>query len=146
MDKRNASPSLALGIDIGGSHITAGMVDPAQKKVIETSVVRQLVNRHSPAAEILGVWAATINDRLLKFQQQGTSVGVAMPGPSIQMGFVLYVNGEITNARLNVLPFKHGMAEEYLSARWFIQTYQQYTGIQVNGVKELADRYYEDAN
>jgi glucokinase len=60
------------------------------------------------------------------------------------LGSCLYVEGEITNAGLNVLPFKHGMAEEYLSTRWFIKTYQQRTGKQVSGVKELADRYNED--
>jgi glucokinase len=36
------------------------------------------------------------------------------------------------------------MAEEYLSTRWFIKAYEQQTGKQVSGVKELADRYYED--
>jgi glucokinase len=213
MDKRNESAPLALGIDIGGSHITGGMVDLAQKKVIEGSVVRQLVNRHAPAEEILNVWAGTINDRLLNFQQPVTRVGFAMPGPfdypngiclikgfdkyealyglnirqelaartgvppeqivfrndadafldgelyggagegfsralgltlGTGLGSCLYVEGEITNAGLNVLPFKHGMAEEYLSTRWFIKAYQQQTGKQVNGVKELADRYNED--
>jgi glucokinase len=213
MDKRNESTPLALGIDIGGSHITAGMVDLAQKKVVEGSVVRQLVNRHASAEEILNVWAGTINDRLLNFQQPVTRVGFAMPGPfdypngiclikgfdkyealyglnirqelaartgvppeqivfrndadafldgelyggagegfsralgltlGTGLGSCLYVEGEITNAGLNVLPFKHGMAEEYLSTRWFIKAYEQQTGKQVSGVKELADRYYED--
>ncbi|HEY8896657.1 MAG TPA: ROK family protein, partial [Niastella sp.] len=213
MDKRNELIPLALGIDIGGSHITAGMVDLVQKKVVEGSVVRQLVNRHAPAEEILGIWAGTINDRLLNFQQPVTGVGFAMPGPfdyangiclikgfdkyealyglnirqelaartgvpaeqiifrndadafvdgevyggagegfsralgltlGTGLGSCLYVEGEITNAGLNVLPFNHGMAEEYLSTRWFIKTYQQQTGKQVSGVKELADRYHED--
>lgn len=213
MDKRNEPTSLALGIDIGGSHITAGIVDLAQKKIVDGSVVRQLVNRHAPAEEILGIWAATIKDRLLNFQQPVTRVGFAMPGPfdyangiclikgfdkyealygmnirqelaartGIQaeqivfrndadafldgemyggagqgftralgltlgtgLGSCLYVEGEITNAGLNVLPFKHGMAEEYLSTRWFINEYQQRTGKQVSGVKELADGYNED--
>src|ERR1044072_9863434 len=81
MDKRNESAQLALGIDIGGSHITAGMVDLVQKKIVEGSVVRHLVNRHASAEEILGIWAGTINDRLLSFQQPVTRVGFAMPGP-----------------------------------------------------------------
>lgn len=213
MDKRNESVQLALGIDIGGSHITAGMVDLVQKKIVEGSVVRRLVNRHAPAEEILNVWAGTINDQLLNFQQPVTRVGFAMPGPfdypngiclikgfdkyealyglnirqelavrtgvpaelivfrndadafidgelyggagegftralgvtlGTGLGSCLYVEGEITNAGLNVLPFKYGMAEEYLSTRWFIKTYQQQTGKQVSGVKELADRYHED--
>src|SRR5688500_8818861 len=81
MDKRNASASLALGIDIGGSHITAGVVDLAQKKVIEGSVVRQLVNRHAPANEILGIWADTISGRLQQAPHEITTIGFAMPGP-----------------------------------------------------------------
>ena len=213
MDKRNESAQLALGIDIGGSHITAGMVDLVQKKIVEGSIVRHLVNRHAPAEEILNVWAGTIKDQLLNFQQPVTRVGFAMPGPfdypngiclikgfdkyealyglnirqelaartgvpaaqivfrndadafidgelyggagqgftralgltlGTGLGSCLYVEGEITNAGLNVLPFKYGMAEEYLSTRWFIKTYQQQTGKQVSGVKELADRYHED--
>lgn len=215
MDKRNASATLALGIDIGGSHITAGVVDLAQKKLMEGSGVRQLVNRHAPAAEILGVWADTINNRLQYANGQIATIGFAMPGPfdypngiSLIKGFdkyealygmnirqelaartgiapehivfrndadafldgemfggagqgfsralgltlgtglgsCLYVDGEITNAGLNVLPFKDGIAEEYLSTRWFIKAYQQHSGKQVSGVKELADRYYEDVN
>jgi glucokinase len=213
MDKRNAPASLALGIDIGGSHITAGVVDVAQKKVIETSVVRQLVNRHAPAAEILGIWADTINGRLQHCQHQATTIGFAMPGPfdytngiclikgfdkyealygmnirnelsartgvpaerirfrndadaflegelyggagqgyskalgltlGTGLGSCLYVDGEITNAGLNVLPFKDGMAEEYLSTRWFINAFQQHAGKAVSGVKELADLYYDN--
>jgi glucokinase len=213
MDKRNDPTSLALGIDIGGSHITAAIVDLAQKKIVDSSVVRQLVNRHAPAEEILGIWTATINDRLLNFQQPVTRIGFAMPGPfdyvngiclikgfdkyealygmnirqelaartgipaeqilfrndadafldgemyggagqgftralgltlGTGLGSCLYVEGEITNAGLNVLPFKDGMAEEYLSTRWFINEYQQRTGKQVSGVKELAERYNED--
>lgn len=213
MDKRNEPAQLALGIDIGGSHITAGMVDLVQKKIVEGSIVRHLVNRHAPAEEILNVWAGTIKDQLLNFQQPVTRVGFAMPGPfdypngiclikgfdkyealyglnirqelaartgvpaeqivfrndadafidgelyggagegftralgltlGTGLGSCLYVEGEITNAGLNVLPFKYGMAEEYLSTRWFIKTYQQQTGKQVSGVKELADRYHED--
>lgn len=215
MDKRNASASLALGIDIGGSHITAGVVDLAQRKMIEASVVRQLVNRHAPAAEILGVWADTINGCLQQMPQEVIAIGFAMPGPfdyvngiclikgfdkyealygmnirqelaartgiaaerivfrndadafldgemfggagqgftralgltlGTGLGSCLYHEGEITNAGLNVLPFKHEIAEEYLSTRWFIQAYEKYAGKKVSGVKELAGLYYDDVN
>ena len=213
MDKRNAPALLALGIDIGGSHITAGVVDVAEKMVIETSVVRQLVDRHAPAGDILGIWADTINGRLQHGQQQTTTIGFAMPGPfdytngvclikgfdkyealygmnirnelsartgvpaehisfrndadaflegelyggagqgytkalgitlGTGLGSCLYVDGEITNAGLNVLPFKGGMAEEYLSTRWFINAFQKQAGRLVSGVKELADMYSDN--
>jgi len=213
MDNRNAPVSLALGIDIGGSHITAGIVDLVQKKIMEGSVVRQLVNRHAPAEEILGIWADTINGRLRHCEHQAANIGFAMPGPfdytngiclikgfdkyeslygmnirnelsartgvpaehfsfrndadaflegelfggagqgcsralgltlGTGLGSCLYVHGEITNAGLNVLPFKDGMAEEYLSTRWFVKAFQQHSGKQVNGVKELVEMYYDN--
>src|SRR5688572_4821917 len=190
MDKRKKPEALALGIDIGGSHITAGIVDLAQKKVMEGSEVRQLVNRHAAADEILGIWADTINGRLAWCKHEAATIGFAMPGPfdytngiclikgfdkyealygmniknelSVRtgvpaeqisfrndadaflegevfggagqgyrkalgltlgtgLGSCLYVDGEITNAGLNVLPFKHEIAEEYLSTRWFVK-------------------------
>ncbi|OQP66347.1 hypothetical protein A3860_12660 [Niastella vici] len=209
MDKRNA----CLGIDIGGSHITAGHIDLIQKKVIEGSVVRRMVDRHAPATEILAVWADTINDRLHQHQLHTATVGFAMPGPfdypngvclikgfdkyealyemnireelaartgvppakiffrndadaflegelfagaaqgynralgitlGTGLGSCVCKEGEISDAGLNVLPFKNGMAEEYLSTRWFIKAYQQYAGKAISGVKELTDRYNED--
>jgi glucokinase len=60
------------------------------------------------------------------------------------LGSCLYVDGEITNAGLNVLPFKRGTAEEYLSTRWFVQAFQKHAGKQINGVKELAEMYYDN--
>jgi glucokinase len=210
MDKRNAPASLALGIDIGGSHITAGIVDLVQKSVVEGSVVRKAVDRHAPAETILGSWAETIIDRLQQYPLAAPAIGFAMPGPfdyangiclikgfdkyealygmnirfelaartgvpadqivfrndadaflegEVQggaaqgssrvlaltlgtgLGSCVYVEGEITNAQLNVLPFKFGIAEAFLSTRWFVQSWQQQTGQLVNGVKELADIY-----
>lgn len=209
MDNRKA----CLGVDIGGSHITAGEIDLVQKKVVEGSVVRQMVDRHAPAAEILEVWASTINDRLHQYPLHTATIGFAMPGPfdyrngvclikgfdkyealyemnireelaartgvpsaniffrndadaflegelfagagqgynralgitlGTGLGSCICREGEISDAGLNVLPFKNGMAEEYLSTRWFIKAYQQYTGKTISGVKELTDRYNED--
>jgi len=209
MDNRE----VCLGIDIGGSHITAGEIDLKHKKVIESSVVRRMVDRHAAAAEILGIWADTINSRLQQGQHQTATIGFAMPGPfdypngiclikgfdkyealygmnirnelaartgvpakniffrndadaflegelfagagqgyaralgitlGTGLGSCFYREGEISDAGLNVLPFKNGMAEEYLSTRWFVKTYHQYTGKAISGVKELSGRYNDD--
>ncbi len=48
-------------------------------------------------------------------------------------------NGELYN-----IPFKEGMAEDYISARWFLQTYQHKTGKKLYGVKELYERAEKD--
>lgn len=43
------------------------------------------------------------------------------------------------------LPFKDGIADDYISTRWFIQEYQKLTGETVAGVKELIERTGSDA-
>lgn len=42
------------------------------------------------------------------------------------------------------LPYKEGIADDYFSTRGFIRSYQNLTGIEVNGVKELAKNYESD--
>ena len=37
------------------------------------------------------------------------------------------------------VPFKNSVADDYFSTRWFLKEYQQKTGMQVDGVKQLAD-------
>jgi len=49
-------------------------------------------------------------------------------------------NGELYN-----VPFKEGMAEDYVSARWLLQTYRQQTGEALYGVKELYEKAEKDA-
>jgi glucokinase len=54
------------------------------------------------------------------------------------LGSAVYGNGVATNADWWRMPFKDGMAEDYLSARWFLQRFETYTGTKLSGVKELA--------
>lgn len=48
-------------------------------------------------------------------------------------------NGELYN-----IPFKEGAAEDYISTRWFLQTYWEQTGEKLPGVKELYERAEKD--
>lgn len=50
------------------------------------------------------------------------------------LGSAIYENGAARSADLWKMPFKEGMAEEYLSTRWFLS---RHAGI--SGVRELAD-------
>lgn len=70
--------NLTLGIDIGGSHITAGLVDMDQRTVLMESIIRNKVNSHGTADEILTAWADTIKEVRIK---GFTDIGLAMPGP-----------------------------------------------------------------
>lgn len=214
MRERKKDYPKVLGIDIGGSHITAGLVDLNEKGIVENSMVRKRVNRHAAAEQILDIWAGTINELEQKFPQAFSQVGFAMPGPfnyeeaiclikgfdkyeslygmnigtelasrtglapeaflfrndadaflegemvcgagqgftkalgltlGTGLGSCLYNHGEISDAGLNVLPYKDGKAEDYISSRWFEQAYVGRTGKIINGVKMLADNFHEDA-
>lgn len=43
------------------------------------------------------------------------------------------------------LPYGEGIADDYFSTRGFINSYQNLTGVEVNGVKELANNYKTDS-
>lgn len=72
---------LTIGVDIGGSHITAGIVDMRRKIVHSHSVCRNEVNRNGSADEILNVWAETIRQAIGLVENSFAGIGFAMPGP-----------------------------------------------------------------
>lgn len=199
---------VALGIDIGGSHITAAMVDLESRSIIAGSTSRKAVDASLNAEEILNTWCTLI--KAVRGQENGTEayIGIAMPGPfdydggislikdqpKFQNLYQVNIKNELAS-RLNVEPanirfindaasflqgevfggaardqqkvigltlgtglgasictdglavdaalwdseFKDGIAEDYLSTRWFVRRYEVLTGTTVAGVKELAD-------
>ncbi|MET3112476.1 glucokinase [Pedobacter sp. CG_S7] len=195
-----------LGIDIGGSHITAALVDLETQTIVEGSSQRLAVNSKDTAERILTSWCEVINAAFLKVQNGNKRIGIAMPGPfdyeagicliqdqdkfkslyqlnlknelasllNIDAANIRFVNdaagflqGEVfagaaregkqvigltlgtglgsafcensiaVDAALWQLKFKAGIAEDYLSTRWFVDRYFQLTGQEIAGVKEL---------
>src|SRR5690349_18559962 len=72
---------LIVGIDIGGSHITAALIDLEKQCVLEESKVRSRVNSNGPAEEIIGTWLQVIKDVIAVAPQRITDLRLAMPGP-----------------------------------------------------------------
>jgi glucokinase len=195
-----------IGVDIGGTHCTAALIDLQQKKIIPSTLSRATINANGKADEIIAAWS----DCILSAKQHFTtaSVCMAMPGPfdyeagiclmqgqnkyeslyglnikellaaSLQLvpaaifmdndaacflhgevfggvankyandtvigvtlgtglGSATYKRGLAQSADLWNHPFKDGIAEDYLSTRWFVQQYKQLTGDTIKGVKEL---------
>jgi glucokinase len=60
------------------------------------------------------------------------------------LGSALFNNGIAEDADLWHSPFLNGIAEDYLSSRWFVNRYSQLSKKTVNDVKEMADIYYSD--
>jgi glucokinase len=70
-----------IGADIGGSHITAGLVNIAARTMEHGSVVRRTVDPHAPANDIMAAWSETIQEAARFFDGASYRVGIAMPGP-----------------------------------------------------------------
>jgi glucokinase len=70
-----------LGVDIGGSHITAGLVDLDERMVLKDSLVRKAVDRHGTAEEILRAWTDTLQMVDISEGELFSGIGLAMPGP-----------------------------------------------------------------
>lgn len=54
------------------------------------------------------------------------------------LGTAVYENGTARSADLWNMPFNDGIAEDYLSTRWFVKRYAAITGNHISGVKKLA--------
>lgn len=76
----NNKKHFVAGIDIGGSHITAGLVNMQTRKV-ENNVIRNRINSKADAEEILSGWCNAIRQLWAANQINSTKIGFAMPGP-----------------------------------------------------------------
>ena len=70
-----------MGVDIGGSHITAAHVDCKTYKVIDDSMTRLRVASMETAETIFDSWVDALSSLIIKQGDQHTRIGIAMPGP-----------------------------------------------------------------
>ncbi|RNL55539.1 ROK family protein [Pedobacter jejuensis] len=197
---------VALGVDIGGSHITAALVDLETRTIVHNSIERNAIDSQESKEVILTAWCEIITKAFEKSPSDVKLIGIAMPGPfdyeqgislikdqdkfkalygvnikdelskrlnidaaNIQfindaagflqgevfggagrgnsnvlgltlgtgLGSAYCVGGVAKDADLWNSPFLNGIAEDYLSTRWFVKRYQQLSNNTVAGVKEL---------
>ena len=203
---------LVLGVDIGGTHITAALVDLDEKQIIDSSHIRKSIDAREDAGPILDCWCDVINLSWKNAPHAEKKIGIAMPGPfdyekgiclikeqgkfrslyqmnlrtelgrrldipgsHIQfindaagflqgevfcsstrssrvlgltlgtgLGSALHLNGVTSDAALWNSAFMDGIAEDYLSTRWFVDRYHTLSGKQIAGVRELMQVGEED--
>jgi len=70
-----------IGVDIGGSHITAAHVDCKSYKVIDDSLMRVRVASMDTAEVIFDSWVDALSSLIMKDDDQHIRIGIAMPGP-----------------------------------------------------------------
>ncbi len=73
--------NIVTGIDIGGSHITAALIDLQAHSIIRESLVRIHVNSKSTTEQIIKDWTGAIADCKAYHSETSKKIGIAMPGP-----------------------------------------------------------------
>ncbi|MDB5120670.1 MAG: hypothetical protein JWN56_1888 [Sphingobacteriales bacterium] len=71
---------ITIGIDIGGTHITTGLVDLQSRTILQASLFRTRLNTQAPLEEILTIWSEIIK-KTAAFGSGKLRLGMAMPGP-----------------------------------------------------------------
>lgn len=72
---------IVLGIDIGGSHITAALIDIKNKQEIAGSWSRNRIDSYGSTASIISAWSETITKAASHHPSKPDKVYIAMPGP-----------------------------------------------------------------
>lgn len=206
---------IALGADIGGSHITAALIDLDEKTEIKNSWSRNRIQSEGSAEDIINAWADTIEQSGKGYELSAMAINIAMPGPmdykkgickiknqgkykmlyglnlkelladrlevsasSIHfmndaacflkgevfggslagydhaigltlgtgLGTSYILNGKVKDAGLWSMPFLKGIAEDYISTRWFVKRFAELSGIVIKDVKDLVDNHVGTAH
>lgn len=201
---------LTIGVDIGGSHITAALIDLEKQCVRDDFKIRARVNSHGTPDEILNVWIDALKFIISKCPEKISHLRLAMPGPfdykngislikgmnkyeslygfdirshlavhleiapenilfrndaeaflhgevfcgaaksnrkaigitlGTGLGSAVSINGITKDAGLGVSDFKDGIAEDYISTRWFVKRYHELTGKPIKDTEALVNLY-----
>jgi glucokinase len=86
--------NIAIGTDIGGSHISCAAVDLLSGKIIRDSITERPVDNQAPASVIIGAWSEALSSALKKVpSEQVKGIGFAMPGPFDYVKGICYIHG-----------------------------------------------------
>jgi len=86
--------NLAIGADIGGSHISCAAVDLSSGTVLKETLAEREVNNKAQAFEIIKVWSGAIAETLSKVRSGSVmGIGFAMPGPFDYVKGISYIKG-----------------------------------------------------
>jgi glucokinase len=86
--------NIAIGTDIGGSHITCAAIDLETGKIFRETVAEREVNNKDTADAIISVWTEAVKSALAGVNVENVSgIGFAMPGPFDYVKGISYIKG-----------------------------------------------------
>jgi len=103
--------NLAIGTDIGGSHITCAAIDLVSGNILRDTISEREVNNQAPANDIIGVWADALYGALKKVPFDNVKgIGFAMPGPFDYVKGICYIEGVAKYENLYGINIRHAIA------------------------------------
>jgi len=106
------SHNIAIGVDIGGSHISCAAVDLVTLNIIDNTRTERAVDNKAGADEIIGVWVEAINGAIKNIQaEELRGVGFGMPGPFDYVKGISYIKGVAKYENLYGFDVKKAIAE-----------------------------------
>lgn len=118
--------NIAIGTDIGGSHISCAAIDLVSGKIIRNTLTERSVDNQAQANNIIGTWTQALSAVLEKVPLENVKgIGFAMPGPFDYVKGISYIRGvakyenlygiNITDAISNSLSVKDGFLIRFMN-------------------------------
>jgi len=86
--------NLAIGADIGGSHITCAAVDLDSGHILRDTLSEREVNNQAHANVIINTWTEALSEAISKLSPgKIKGIGFAMPGPFDYVKGICYIKG-----------------------------------------------------
>ena len=86
--------NIALGVDIGGSHISCGAVNLLTGELLKDTLTERAVDNKAKSDIILSVWTEVLSTVLAKLPGNSVKgIGFAMPGPFDYVKGICYIKG-----------------------------------------------------
>ena len=104
--------NLAIGVDIGGSHISCAAVDLDSLTVLHETRTERPVDNKAEASEIIGVWVRALSDVIKKLPAGSLKgIGFGMPGPFDYVKGISYIKGVAKYENLYGCNVKNAIAD-----------------------------------
>jgi glucokinase len=118
--------NIAIGTDIGGSHISCAAIDLVSGKIIRNTLTERSVDNQAQANAIISTWTQALSAVLEKVPLENVKgIGFAMPGPFDYVKGISYIRGvakyenlygiNITDAISNSLGVKDGFLIRFMN-------------------------------
>jgi glucokinase len=113
--------NIAIGADIGGSHISCAAVDITSGKILKETLSERSVNNQAKANVIIAEWTEVISSVMAKVPHKNIKgIGFAMPGPFDYVKGISFIRGVAKYENLYGFNISHaissslGVAEDFL--------------------------------